>query len=99
MDEELILFNKDAQRSLFSEKKFTSWDECEKFLVEWSKLQGFHIIKDHVRRDEGVIRHRTFICSHGRAYQSHSTKNTTTKKLNCPFLLMFHVLKPKILKL
>ena len=80
-----ILHNEDDSITLFSGKKFTSWDECEKFLNEWSKMQGFYVIKDRVSRDEGVICRRTFICSHSRSYESHSTKNTTTKKLNCPF--------------
>ncbi|CAB5383505.1 unnamed protein product [Rhizophagus irregularis] len=40
---------------------------------------------NHVTRNDGVIRHRTFICSHGRTYESNSSRNTATKKLNCPF--------------
>ena len=84
-DNEQILFNENEHASLFSGKKFSSWEECEKFLDDWSKAQGFHIIKDRVTRNEGVIHRRTFICSHSRTYESHSTKDTATKKLNCPF--------------
>ena len=78
-------FENDSNSSLFSGKKFTSWDGCEKFLDEWSKAQGFCIIKDRVTRNGDVIRRRTFICAHSRNYESNSTKNTTTKKINCPF--------------
>ncbi|CAB5115735.1 unnamed protein product [Rhizophagus irregularis] len=81
----LLLLNENSDSALFSGKKFTSWDECEMFLNEWAKQQGFHLIKDRVTRDDGVIRRRTFICSHGRTYESNSLRNTATKKLNCPF--------------
>ncbi|CAB5188566.1 unnamed protein product [Rhizophagus irregularis] len=81
----LLLLNENSDSALFSGKKFTSWDECEMFLNEWAKQQGFHLIKDRVTRDDGVIRRRTFICSHGRTYESNSSRNTATKKLNCPF--------------
>src|SRR2546430_14152226 len=91
--DELILHNEEEDVSLFSGRRFTSWEECEKFLDEWSKIQGFRLIKDRVTRDEDGIRRRTFICCHGRAYESHSTKNTTTKKLNCPFSV--NVSRPK----
>ncbi|CAB4408706.1 unnamed protein product [Rhizophagus irregularis] len=80
-----LLLNKNSDSALFSGKKFTSWDECEMFLNEWAKQQGFHLIKDRITRDDGVIRRRTFICSHGRTYESNSSRNTATKKLNCPF--------------
>ncbi|PKY52520.1 hypothetical protein RhiirA4_412104, partial [Rhizophagus irregularis] len=63
-----LLLNENSDSALFSGKKFTSWDECEMFLNEWAKQQGFHLIKDRVTRDDGVIRRRTFICSHGRTY-------------------------------
>ncbi|RGB21380.1 hypothetical protein C1646_778191 [Rhizophagus diaphanus] len=50
-------------------------------------LQGFRIIKDHVTRDNGIIRRRTYICSHSRIYESNFTKDTSTKKIGCPFLV------------
>ncbi|RGB40899.1 hypothetical protein C1646_739386 [Rhizophagus diaphanus] len=31
-----------------NEKTFTSWEECEQFLNEWAKSQGFYMIKDRV---------------------------------------------------
>jgi len=80
--------------SLFSGRRFASWDECERFLNEWAKSQGFHLIKDRVTHDaEGITRRRTFICDHGRTYKSNSTKDTTTKKLNCPFSINVSCLK------
>ncbi|PKY25367.1 hypothetical protein RhiirB3_448312 [Rhizophagus irregularis] len=45
-----ILFNEHDTVSLYSGKTFTSWEECEQFLNEWAKSQGFHIIKDRVTR-------------------------------------------------
>jgi hypothetical protein len=84
----------DLNTSLFSGKRFASWDECEKFLNDWSKLQGFHLIKDRVTRDKGVVRRRTYICDHSRSYESKSTKDTGTKKMNCPFSV--NVSCPKI---
>lgn len=62
-------------------------EECENFLDKWSKQQGFHLIKDRVTREAGVVRRRTLICAHSRTYEPHSTKDTTTKKLNCPFFV------------
>ncbi|CAB4374883.1 unnamed protein product [Rhizophagus irregularis] len=81
----LLLLNENSGSALFSGKKFTSWDECEMFLNEWTKQQGFHLIKDYVTRDDGIICRRIFIYSHGRTYESNSSRNTATKKLNCPF--------------
>jgi hypothetical protein len=68
---ETVLINDDEGVFLFS-RRFTSWDECERFLNEWAKSQDFHLIKDHVTRNEGVIRRRTFICDYGRTYKSNS---------------------------
>ncbi|CAI2195943.1 2795_t:CDS:2, partial [Funneliformis geosporum] len=85
-----VLFNKfenESNASLFLRKIFTSWDECEKFLNEWSKIQDFHIIKDHITHDESIICHRTFTCMHNHRYESYSIKDTATKKINCPFFV------------
>ena len=30
---------------------------------------------------------QTYICSHSRSYKSNSTKDTTTKKTGCPFII------------
>ncbi|PKC12062.1 hypothetical protein RhiirA5_412309 [Rhizophagus irregularis] len=45
-----ILFYEHDTVSLYSGKTFTSWEECEQFLNEWAKSQGFHIIKDCITR-------------------------------------------------
>ncbi|PKC59174.1 hypothetical protein RhiirA1_464341 [Rhizophagus irregularis] len=45
-----ILFNEHDTVFLYSGKTFRSWEECEQFLNEWAKSQGFHIIKDRVTR-------------------------------------------------
>jgi hypothetical protein len=36
---------------------------------------------------EGVIRRRTYTCSHSRTYELNSTKDTATKKVGCPFAI------------
>jgi len=72
---------------LCSGKKFESWDTCETFIVAWAKQRGFRVIKDRVVRSDGMIRRRTYICSHSRTYESNSTRDTVTKKLGCPFVI------------
>ncbi|CAG8756272.1 15685_t:CDS:2, partial [Cetraspora pellucida] len=42
---------------------------------------------DRVCREEGIIRRRTFICDHSRSYDSSSSKDTGSKKIQCPFLV------------
>ena len=58
-------------------------------------MQGFQIIKDRVVHTEGIVRHRTFICHHGRSCSSNSSRNTVTKKINCPFSVNFSCPKDK----
>ncbi|CAB5382680.1 unnamed protein product [Rhizophagus irregularis] len=45
------------------------------------------VINNHVTRDDGIIRRRTYICYYSRVYESNSTKDTSTKKIGCPFLV------------
>ena len=73
--------------SLFVGKVFTSWDLCDSFLKGWSKNNGFGIIKDRVTKEGGSIRKRTYICEYGKKYTSKSNKDTSTKKLSCPWHL------------
>jgi hypothetical protein len=49
--------------------------------MEWAKRNGFRVIKDRVTRDAGVIRRRTYTCSHSRSYDSVSTKILVQKNL------------------
>ena len=49
-----ILSNEAEHISLYSGKKFASWEECENFITEWAKQQGFRVIKDCVTRSVGV---------------------------------------------
>ena len=72
---------------MYSGKTFTSWEECEHFLNKWAKDQGFHVIKDHVTHESGIVHRRSFICDHSRTYEPSTTKDTSTKKLNCPFFV------------
>ncbi|CAB4414213.1 unnamed protein product [Rhizophagus irregularis] len=82
-NDKAILSNEDEHVLLYTGKRFELWDDCEDFVSAWAKRQGFRIIKDRVVRDGGVIRCRTYICSHGRTYDSTSAKDTTVlpKKL------------------
>ncbi|CAG8561697.1 12187_t:CDS:2 [Cetraspora pellucida] len=45
------------------------------------KTNGFNVVKDHVDRENNVIRKRTYVCQHGRYYESNSNKETGTKKM------------------
>ncbi|CAB4440669.1 unnamed protein product [Rhizophagus irregularis] len=40
-----------------------------------------------VTREASIVRRRSFICDHSRTYNSSSIKDTSTKKLNCPFFV------------
>ncbi|CAG8626024.1 10229_t:CDS:2, partial [Scutellospora calospora] len=51
--DDLLSCNNIEPSSLYSGKKFATWELCESFLNEWVKFQGFRIIKDHVQRDNG----------------------------------------------
>ncbi|CAG8486801.1 10775_t:CDS:2 [Funneliformis caledonium] len=84
-DDQVILYKENELASLFSRKKFTSWEACETFINKWAKVQGFHIVKDQVVRENGVLRRRTFICNHSRTYNFSSNKDTNTNKMQCPF--------------
>ncbi|CAG8642836.1 18839_t:CDS:1 [Racocetra fulgida] len=69
--------------SLFKGKVLTSWETCNSFITEWARKRGFNIIKDRVHCKENVIRRRTYICEHGRNYETNSEKETSTKKILC----------------
>src|SRR5687768_18315663 len=92
-----IIPNESQSSTLYSEKIFLTWKACENFLNEWVKRQGFRIIKARVHRNDGIIRRRSFMCDHERFYESNSTRNTVTKKTQCPFIV--NVLCPKSITL
>ncbi|CAB4384892.1 unnamed protein product [Rhizophagus irregularis] len=83
---EMILSNENHHTLLYSERKFELWEACENFII-WAKQQGFRIIKDRIVCLEGIIRHRIYICSHSRTYESNFTKDTVTKKIGCLFVV------------
>ena len=39
---------------MYSGKRFSTWDACETFINEWTKDQGFRIIKGQIHRDGEV---------------------------------------------
>ena len=93
-DETVSLKDNDNELStLYSGKKFSSWETCENFIYEWAKEQGFRIVKDRVCQDNGIIRRRTFVCNHSGTYNSVSNRDTSTKKTQCPFLINTSCLK------
>ncbi|RIB03761.1 hypothetical protein C2G38_2224140 [Gigaspora rosea] len=71
--------------SLYSGKRFPTWEACERFLNNWDKEQGFSIVKDRVQREGNIIHRRTFLCKHSHLYDSTSNKDTKTKKTQSPF--------------
>ncbi|GBB96796.1 hypothetical protein RclHR1_28360004 [Rhizophagus clarus] len=54
-------------------------------MSNWARNKGFNVIKDHVDQREGVIRRRTYIYEHERSFESHSKKETSSKKISCPW--------------
>ena len=48
---ETILSNESEHALLYLKKKFKSWEDCEIFISEWAKEQGFQVIKDCVTHD------------------------------------------------
>ncbi|CAG8826218.1 41916_t:CDS:2, partial [Gigaspora margarita] len=80
VDFEHIHNNNVKPLSLYSEKKFATWELCETFLNEWAKFQGFHIIKDRVQYDnEETYQHflNDFYC-----YRNSLSKNAFEKYFN-----------------
>ena len=73
--------NEIANSKLFSGKIFSTWEDCDSFLNEWSKQQGFHIKKDRVQRENGFIRRHMYLCDHSQSYNSKFMKDTVTKKI------------------
>jgi hypothetical protein len=71
--------------TLFAGQVFISWDLCDSFMLDFGKSKGFNIIKDRVMREEDLIGRRTYICEHGKKYNSNSDKNTSMKKMSCPW--------------
>jgi len=71
--------------SLYTGKVFANWSACDLFISNWAKSKGFKVVKDRVHREEGVIRRRVYICEHGRSLETHSKKETSTKKISCPW--------------
>jgi hypothetical protein len=71
--------------SLHEGQVFPSWKLCDSFMNEWSKNKGFGIIKDRVTKKGDYIRRRTYICEHRKKYTSNSNKDTSTKKISCPW--------------
>ncbi|CAG8764329.1 10394_t:CDS:2, partial [Cetraspora pellucida] len=78
---------------LYSEKRFSTWNICEKYLNEWAEEQGFYIVKDRVHRNENIVHRQTFLYEHSHSYDSISNKNTKTKKMQCLFLINASCLK------
>src|SRR5271155_1001836 len=70
---------------LFTSKVLESWPVCDQFINAWGKGKGFNVIKDKVERDGDRIRRRVYICKHGKKYTSKSTKDTSSKKMVCPW--------------
>ncbi|CAB4386561.1 unnamed protein product [Rhizophagus irregularis] len=84
MEEE---FSEDTQTSEFTYDDCNNI-ACENFIIMWAKQQGFQIIKDRVVCLEGIICRRTYIYFHSRTYESNSTRDTVTKKIGCPFVVI-----------
>ena len=70
---------------LYTGKTLSSWTICDQFINNWGKSKGFGVVKDKVVKDGNDIRRRMYICEHGRKYTSKSTKETSTKKMLCPW--------------
>ncbi|CAG8511943.1 7603_t:CDS:2 [Scutellospora calospora] len=61
--------------TLYTEKIFSNWEQCETFLNAWAKKQGFQIIKNYVYHIEDVVHQQTFTCDYSRSYDSKSKKH------------------------
>ncbi|CAG8808546.1 19115_t:CDS:1, partial [Dentiscutata erythropus] len=73
--------------NLYKGKKISNWIICDLFLDKWSKSRGFKIIKDRVFKDGDIVWRRSYICEHGKKYESKSKQKTITKKISCPWHL------------
>ncbi|CAG8499168.1 44484_t:CDS:2 [Gigaspora margarita] len=79
-----LLFSKETiNYDLFSSKTFLTWDECDLYLHNWSRRQGFYMKKDRIMHENGIIRWCTYLCNHSSSYSSKSKKDT--KKSNFLF--------------
>ncbi|CAG8574967.1 5859_t:CDS:2 [Cetraspora pellucida] len=78
----------------YTNEVFLTWNECDLFISKWAKKKGFHIKKDRIKQEDGIIRRHTYFCDHSRSYDSKSKKESVTKKINCPFLINASCPKP-----
>ncbi|CAG8757435.1 22167_t:CDS:2, partial [Gigaspora rosea] len=84
LEETALINNGESENArLYTGKVFENWKECDSFMSEWRRSKGFNVIKDRVYREGEIIRRRTYICQHGRSYNSNSKKDSSTKKILC----------------
>ncbi|CAG8512003.1 11520_t:CDS:1 [Cetraspora pellucida] len=72
---------------LYSTKAFSIWEACDLFISEWAKKNRFRTKKNHMHREDEIIKRCTYLYDHARSYNSKSQKDTVTKKMNCLFLV------------
>ncbi|CAG8797045.1 16081_t:CDS:1, partial [Gigaspora rosea] len=76
LEETALINNGENENAKYIGKVFENWVECDLFMSEWRRNKGFKVIKDRVYRESEIIRRRTYICQHGRSYNSNSKKDT-----------------------
>ncbi|CAG8599149.1 1233_t:CDS:1 [Cetraspora pellucida] len=82
-----ICFKEVMNFDLYSTKAFLTCEVCDLFIIEWAKKNGFRTKKDHIHREDGIIRRCTYLCDHAHSYDLKLQKDTVTKKMNCSFLV------------
>ncbi|CAG8515359.1 25686_t:CDS:2, partial [Gigaspora rosea] len=54
-ESDLLFFKETINYDLFSSKTFSTWNECDLYLHNWSRRQGFYMKKDRIMRENGII--------------------------------------------
>jgi hypothetical protein len=71
---------------LYQKKAFTTWEQTFETIESWAKQQGFNVIYNRVKKKpDGTFCRCTVQCEYQGNYITKSSKETTTKRISCPW--------------
>jgi hypothetical protein len=75
-----------SEQILYQKKAFTTWEQTFETIESWAKQQGFNVIYNYVeKKPDGTFRKRTVQCEYQGNYIIKSSKETTIKRISCPW--------------
>ena len=75
-----------SEQILYQKKAFTTWEQAFETIESRAKQQGFNVIYSRVeKKPDGTFRRRSVQCEYQGNYITKSSKETTTKRISCPW--------------